>query len=379
MQSKILLSIVACASFFAAGSALAPAQSYELTDLGMFSPTAINIEGKVAGNYQNVAYLWTRQSGLQSLGTLPGGTTSSAAAINDVGDVVGTADGAGTVVSPYQGLPNQDCTNLTQPFIWTHKNGLQGLGTVGFYNGTYDDWCQIPFYASGLNDLGQEVGYTGSSASYEYGFQVTKSGVYTLVGGNYPPSFVNGVTNTGEQIGQNSTNSEDLGIATTWNSGPGVLGTLGGEGAVDYASAANGANVLGQVVGWSTTGDALQGGSPVHAVLWTPKGVISDLGTLDGDTSSAALKINFSGLVIGMSGTGIYEGWFGPPPFAVTGRPFIWSQRTGMLDLNNLLPPNSGWQLTSVADINFSGQIIGSGTIDGQLHGFLLTPKRSSH
>jgi hypothetical protein len=46
-----------------------------------------------------------------------------------------------------------------------------------------------------------------------------------------------------------------------------------------------------------------------------------------------------------------------------------------MQDLNTLIRPNSGWVLTAATDINVWGQIVGSGMLNGQAHGFLLTPK----
>jgi uncharacterized membrane protein len=98
-----------------------------------------------------------------------------------------------------------------------------------------------------------------------------------------------------------------------------------------------------------------------------------DLGALPGDTFSAASKINFFGLVIGISGNTVafddvdnrYE---------VTGRPFIWSETAGMQDLNNLISTSSGWVLNSATGINIWGQIVGEGTLSGKAHGFLLTP-----
>jgi probable HAF family extracellular repeat protein len=138
-------------------------------------------------------------------------------------------------------------------------------------------------------------------------------------------------------------------------------------------------NDLGQVVGWSSTSAVdSSGGVPTHAVLWTQSGVTRDLGTLSPDVSSAALKINCFGQVIGSSGDTVYfyQGLFSDPaPFTVSGRPFIWSEGRGMRDLNTLIPTGLGWVLNSVSDINVWGQIVGSGTVHGQPHGFLLTPR----
>ena len=46
-----------------------------------------------------------------------------------------------------------------------------------------------------------------------------------------------------------------------------------------------------------------------------------------------------------------------------------------MLNLNDLIDSSSGWQLYFAAGINAKGQIVGRGTLNGEEHGFLLTPK----
>ena len=212
----------------------------------------------------------------------------------------------------------------------------------------------------------------------------------TVFGGSWPPTFVNAISSTATIVGQNSQDSISpltifLGHATSWKNGITTdLGTLGGAADMGYpfgySSSATGINDVGQIVGWSTTDPIVQnwvgwtGSAPIHAILWSKTGGMRDLGTLPGDTLSAASRINFFGKVIGISGnTAALE------PFnyryEVTGRPFIWSQHSGMQDLNALIRPGSGWVLNSVSDINYWGQIVGSGTLNGQPHGFLLTPK----
>ena len=58
-------------------------------------------------------------------------------------------------------------------------------------------------------------------------------------------------------------------------------------------------------------------------------------------------------------------------------RAFVWSPSTGMLDLNTLIPANSGWFLQFASAINDKGQIVGYGTLNGnvQYEAFLLTPQ----
>lgn len=42
-------------------------------------------------------------------------------------------------------------------------------------------------------------------------------------------------------------------------------------------------------------------------------------------------------------------------------------------DLNDLLPANTGWALNEARDINENGVIVGTGTIKGQTHAFVLS------
>jgi hypothetical protein len=45
-----------------------------------------------------------------------------------------------------------------------------------------------------------------------------------------------------------------------------------------------------------------------------------------------------------------------------------------MTDLNNLIDPALGWEILKGTAINDHGQIVGFGTINGQTHGFVMTP-----
>ena len=59
---------------------------------------------------------------------------------------------------------------------------------------------------------------------------------------------------------------------------------------------------------------------------------------------------------------------------SLSDRAFYWSGNDGMIDLNDYIPPGSGWTLKKAYGINEIGQIVGYGTNpDGDTRGFLLT------
>jgi probable HAF family extracellular repeat protein len=121
----------------------------------------------------------------------------------------------------------------------------------------------------------------------------------------------------------------------------------------EHSAGALAVNDAGQVAGYSPSAAGR------HAVLWSPEGVIHDLGTLGG-SSSEAIDVNAAGLVIGKSTTaGDAEMHF-----------FLWSAESGMRDLNAQLGA-----IASVVEINGAGQIIGTfAAASGATHAFLYTP-----
>ena len=56
---------------------------------------------------------------------------------------------------------------------------------------------------------------------------------------------------------------------------------------------------------------------------------------------------------------------------------FIWEDGE-LFDLNTLIPADSGWELVSASKINNKNQIVGTGKINGESRGFLLTPEAKS-
>jgi probable HAF family extracellular repeat protein len=159
--------------------------------------------------------------------------------------------------------------------------------------------------------------------------------------------------------------------AFLWQPGSGPptdLGTLDGD-STSYARAVNQA---GRVVGSSTPSS---GYDHNHAFSWTPtvpngpSGSMTGLGALPTDSASAANAINTatSVQVVGNSvhGTGINVGY----------RAVLW-QNGKVIDLVKQIPSRSGWSaLANATGVNGTGQIVGQGVApSGNRHAFLLTP-----
>jgi probable HAF family extracellular repeat protein len=110
-----------------------------------------------------------------------------------------------------------------------------------------------------------------------------------------------------------------------------------------------------------------QGQNPVgqlRAFLWEGS-EMKDLGVPAGGNLSRARSINGSGDVVGE--------WRILVSRQQRFKAFLWEDGQ-IKDLNALIPAGSGWDLLGAQAINESGQIVGSGTINGQTHAFLYEP-----
>ena len=258
-----------------------------------------------------LAFLW-RGGVMTPLPTL-GGNNGEAGQINNRGEVAGNAEN--TTLDPTC-PPTGPQMFQEKPVIW--KNG--GVEELPTFGDDPDGW------AFGINDRGQVVGASGICSTLN-----PDTGVYILSR-----------------------------HALLWEKGQAVdLGTLGGTGTFGPGNIGGEINNRGQVVGTSD----LAGDTTFHAFLWTKETGIQDLQTLPGDLASAGLGINDRGDVVGVS----FDASFNPRAFL---------RRNGVVvDLNNLILPDSALYLLFAHGINSRGEIIGFGVNRaGEVHGFLATP-----
>jgi probable HAF family extracellular repeat protein len=319
---------------------------------------------------------------LTDIGTL-GGDSSEAAALNNLGDVVGRATTA---------------SGASHAFLYRNRE-LFDLGTLP--GGTSS-------YASGINDRGDVVGYSGINAygpnfrEFEQGF-VWQEGAMRSVGALYCPCTFNArygtsrataVNNGGWVIGDSQTPRWTFRNAFFWLEGTirevavdaqqpidshaygindirEVVGDANGRAFVArdgssrdldvlpgyVGSSARAINNKGQIVGLATNG----AGVP-RAVLWD-LGTTRTLDPLGGDVASEANAVNVNGDIVGRSGDASFA----------QSRAILWRDGTP-IDLGGVLA-ESGWTLSTATSINDFGQIVGVGSRGGQMRAFLLTPR----
>jgi probable HAF family extracellular repeat protein len=305
------------------------------------------------------------------------GTESSANGINAIGAVVGTS----IVTDPYlerRAIRWQGGVAQEFPYAPAEDEGtaINDLGSVagtlvlgGNPRGAFvwtsaGGFAEIPLSSvAGMNNLGQVVGWSaGSSPTTHWpavwnpvGLAAQPAGT-TLLSTNFLGQ-ARAINAAGQIAGFLQDGNFTPARAVLWENGVvrelGMLAELGG-----LQSAALGLNDLGQVVG-SVNLEV----PALHGFLWE-NGTMKDLTPLIASRGSAN-DINNHGWIVGQSQNyASYPGiqhavlWLDGVPF----------------DLNLLATNLAGATLTTATAINDQGQIVGTASVGGMEHAYLLTP-----
>jgi probable HAF family extracellular repeat protein len=309
------LAIAAVVTMLAHAHVAGAAVSYTLTDLGPGVAGSLTASGRcLINNGQTSIY---DHGQMTPLNIVVGGMTDNGQFIGGI-----TVDGFDHGALYTNGVPTD-------------------IGTLG---GTSS-------YPNGFNEAGVIVG--GSNVpNLTYHAFLYQNGQMTDLAPNYAGgSNAIGINELGQVIGEYDFNIGQH--ACRFDNGAIVdLGTLGGDFSIAY-----GINENGVIVGQADVA-----GNAPHAFLYD--GTMHDLGTLGG-TVSVSHTINNAGQVVGYSTM---------PASPLTRHAFLY-ENGAMLDLNTLIPANSGLTLQFAGDINDDGLIVGYGVnSQHQMHGFLLTP-----
>jgi probable HAF family extracellular repeat protein len=303
--------------------------------------TAINDLGQVVGasgvsSTDNHAFLWTAGGGMTDLGDVPGGYSSSwATGINNAGVVTGSSTFGYTLEAQHA-------------FVWTAAGGMVDLGAKPSNSYYSQGW--------GLNADGDIVGSTGYGSSWSAFVRRHGQSTLTLLAKPGGASARAAAIADSGLIAGEINRSTGITHAALWRDGSYTdLGDL--PGGSDY-STAFAVNDAGLVVGASAVADGSR------AFAWTAQGGMVALPLLPGGSSAAmALGLNEAGDIVGVALNAQGEN-----------RAVLW--REGALIDLNALPgvAAAGWVLNDANGINERGQIVGTGTLNGALRGWVLTP-----
>ncbi len=341
MRTPLLAIVVSAGASAVSSGSFATPPAYLITDVStLYGPDTRLDPGSVAAGLSrsavvghSITELWDHNfhafrlvgTQLTDLGVLPGDEQSMAFAANAQGDTVGVSYTLGDLE--------------VHGVLWPAAGGMVALG---------------PIEPRDINSAGAIAGsifVAGASGTRHASLLVrgASTDLGTLGG---PSSMGLALNGSNWVVGDSMLADNRTTHGVLWRSGGMVdLGTLGGSGsrALDIDGLL--------VVGFADTVAARP-----HAVRWTlnSAGAIvakTDLGTLPGATTSAALSIS-GNEIVGTSGD----------------LAFRWSSGS-MIDLNTTIDPASDWILTRATGIDSEGRIIGIGRHHGLTRGFVLTPR----
>src|SRR5438034_6101226 len=285
------------------------------------------------------AFIWTLNGGLVGLPNLAGRSYAVSNSANDTGSVVGTA--ATTLFG-----------SSRLPLIW--QNGVVSqlplpVGeTLGDANSVNASNVAVGSVDAGSSQRG--VIYSGGSATIVT--QTTENGSYFLT------PF--GINDSGRIVGQGiDPNNAARNVGIVYDIGQSMAFEVGALPGMNGALAFGVGNT-GYVIGSSM----LNQGSGLP-FIWSDQGGIVAIPLAPGTSQGSARAVNSAGWVVGNDSSA----------FSI---PFLYDG-TNSYRLADLIPPNSGWDLSmntssSALGISEDGVIVGTGVHNGETHAYAMVP-----
>lgn len=318
---------------------------YAVTDLGPnVDPTHINDAGAVVGFVSTsiegeIAFVW-RAGTLSQLSPLSGYVDSKAKWINNSGEIVGNSFTFATNESrATQFVPGGAPIDLGVPagFNWSVADSVNDSGLAA-------GAVAVLFF--GAAPGGPVATFKGANSA---------AVINASFGGE-----AHAINNSGEIVGENCCPygfPDENTIAFIYP--PFTLLTMpadSGEGA-----SAQDVNAKGDVVGFYSA-DLHSHSNPPCCGFYLHHGTLTEIDdpTRGSQGSLEALALNDSDIIVGGFGS------------TTSLHAFLYINH--VIDLNTLIPANCNWVLQEATSINNRGQIVGTGTLGGVAHGFLLTP-----
>lgn len=329
MKIRKIIGLVGLSLVSATALADGPYTVFDLGTIGgtISQGTSVNNDGTVAGfgrtsQFNRHAIRYSNGT-TTDIGTL-GGLDSWANGINSSGVIVGAA------------YPSSNISNRA----FVYANGV--MTDIGSLGGAWSE-------AFAINDLGQVTGTAEQLGSGSHAFLYSNGQMIDLDPVPSRASIGYAINKNAQVAGRTFSNS--VYRAFFYSNGQfQILPTLGGT-----HGFATGINDAGIVVGYANATDGFN-----HPCMYT-NGTVTDLGTLGGIAGGAIDINNLNQIVGSYTKNGVTHAFV--------------HQNGSMQDLNTLVNASgTPWELTAATSISDSGFITGYGTINGQVHGFLLSP-----
>jgi len=295
--------------------------------------------GRSLNNTGSEAFSWTLNGGIVGLPNLTGRSFSVSNSANDTGVIVGTAAttafGSGRL-----------------PVIW--QNGIVSqlplpIGeTLGDANSVNASNVAVGSVDAGSDQRG--VIYSGASATIIT--QATTNGSFFLT------AF--GINDSGRVVGQGiDPQNAARNVGIVYDIGQSMAFEVGA------LPGANGALAFGVSSTGYVVGSSMLNQGPGMPFIWSDQGGILAIPLASGTSEGSARAVNSAGWVVGDDSSA----------FSI---PFLYDGTT-TYRLADLIPPNSGWDLSmntssSALGISEDGVIVGTGVHNGETHAYAMVP-----